>query len=411
MPQLRYSLAFLSVAAVVSSGCQREGRASARATVRDSAGIVIVESATPLGGEHLPWTLDTIPTIDLGREDDPHEQFSDLVIPLRLGNGQIVVATGGTSELRFFDKSGNWLRSVGRSGQGPGEFESLGWLGLSPGDSLKTYDWSLRRLSVFSPTGEFVRSCLLASPGPARGSVPRASLPGGAVLVSTTPFVMPGAASGVIRDTAPLLIYGETGAPIDSFGDFPGSEALIEGTERSVTVMRYPFGKALVVAVSERHDAIYLGSEERPEVSQWTTDGRLLRIVRWQAPAIPVTDKDKEAYLQELKESAGTAQGGPESGVVQMLRKASLPAHKPAYAGVVSGARGTLWVQTYTEPDRTRPVPYQVFDSTGQWLGELILPPRFTATQIGEDFMLGVWKDEDDVEHVRSYRLVARGPG
>jgi hypothetical protein len=47
-----------------------------------------------------------------------------------------------------------------------------------------------------------------------------------------------------------------------------------------------------------------------------------------------------------------------------------------------------------------------VFDEGGAALGVVPLPPRFTPHQIGNDFVLGAWKDELDVEHVRLYRLL-----
>jgi hypothetical protein len=33
-------------------------------------------------------------------------------------------------------------------------------------------------------------------------------------------------------------------------------------------------------------------------------------------------------------------------------------------------------------------------------------PPRFRIFQIGSDFMLGRWRDELDVDHVRMYELL-----
>ncbi len=37
------------------------------------------------------------------------------------------------------------------------------------------------------------------------------------------------------------------------------------------------------------------------------------------------------------------------------------------------------------------------------------MPPRFSPLDIGPDFVLGLWRDADDVEHVRMYDLVKSG--
>ena len=52
---------------------------------------------------------------------------------------------------------------------------------------------------------------------------------------------------------------------------------------------------------------------------------------------------------------------------------------------------------------------WTVFDPAGRMLGELSTPPRFQVIQIGDDYVLGVWKDDLDVEHVRLYALAKPG--
>ncbi len=48
---------------------------------------------------------------------------------------------------------------------------------------------------------------------------------------------------------------------------------------------------------------------------------------------------------------------------------------------------------------------YDIFDAQGRYLGEVELPQRFELWQAGEDFVLGVRKDDFDVEFVEMYRL------
>jgi hypothetical protein len=46
-----------------------------------------------------------------------------------------------------------------------------------------------------------------------------------------------------------------------------------------------------------------------------------------------------------------------------------------------------------------------VYDANGGPLARVRLPARFDPFHIGKDFVLGVRKDELDVEHVELYRL------
>jgi hypothetical protein len=49
---------------------------------------------------------------------------------------------------------------------------------------------------------------------------------------------------------------------------------------------------------------------------------------------------------------------------------------------------------------------WSVFDSSGKWLGPVQTPGNFLVFEIGADYVLGVWRDEFDVEHVRQYALI-----
>ena len=82
-----------------------------------------------------------------------------------------------------------------------------------------------------------------------------------------------------------------------------------------------------------------------------------------------------------------------------------LPETYPAYTGIALSAEGYLWVREYDLPGNEAN-NWSVFDAEGTLLGTLGLPPRFRPLDIGPDYILGVWRDEDDVEHVRMYDLV-----
>ena len=79
-----------------------------------------------------------------------------------------------------------------------------------------------------------------------------------------------------------------------------------------------------------------------------------------------------------------------------------------------SSTAGALrsWSSGQTEHSRRGPAAavrvrgWGLFDVDGRWLGSLSLPPRFRLTDVEEDRILGVWRDELDVERVREYQLV-----
>ncbi len=70
--------------------------------------------------------------------------------------GRIYVADVGQSHVTVFDSAGSFVRTIGRRGSGPGEFHQPMQLGIDNADTLFVYDVGLRRLTKFSPDGQFV---------------------------------------------------------------------------------------------------------------------------------------------------------------------------------------------------------------------------------------------------------------
>ena len=113
----------------------------------DSAGIPIATVIEPQWGPREAWTVETEPLVEIGTVSGaPEYQFADVVAAVRLSNGDIVVADRGAAELRSYDAAGNFQWRAGRFGEGPGEFQSLEFLGTTAGDTLVTFDNSLVRV-------------------------------------------------------------------------------------------------------------------------------------------------------------------------------------------------------------------------------------------------------------------------
>jgi hypothetical protein len=67
-------------------------------------------------------------------------------------------------------------------------------------------------------------------------------------------------------------------------------------------------------------------------------------------------------------------------------------------------AIGNLWAAEYVRyPDP--PTVWTVFAMDGELLGEVHMPHGFQPLHIGKDWMIGVGRDELDVEYVRLYRI------
>jgi hypothetical protein len=82
--------------------------------------------------------------------------------PLRTSDGRYLAMPDDKSRLVVFDSTGKLTGTVGRPGQGPGEFSFVRGIALGPGDSL--YVFESLRIDVFTPRLAFARSIPVPKP-------------------------------------------------------------------------------------------------------------------------------------------------------------------------------------------------------------------------------------------------------
>lgn len=112
------------------------------------------------------WSVEARPRISIGTADGEEAyQFHRVRDVLLLNDGRMVVANDGVPDVRIFDPAGRHLRTIGRKGSGPGEFQDVSGVHLVGRDSLYIFDNSLSRLSVFRTTGEFLTSIRVHATG------------------------------------------------------------------------------------------------------------------------------------------------------------------------------------------------------------------------------------------------------
>ena len=78
--------------------------------------------------------------------------------------GDLYLADKGLNEIRKFNKDGQYLLTMGRKGQGPGEFQNIITVAVNSHDDLIVYDHMLKRISIFSDNGEHIKTTKILFP-------------------------------------------------------------------------------------------------------------------------------------------------------------------------------------------------------------------------------------------------------
>jgi len=404
---IRHSPAVVLLSALIvgAVACEAPPSDSSSGPVRsDSAGIEIVEysSQTPMG--FGGWVVQNEADLSIGTMDGPEEdQLFRISGAIRMANGQVVVANAGSGDLRFFDGQGNYLRSEGRRGGGPGEYERPSLVGRVAGDTMVVGDFQNNRVSFVHPEDGFQRSFQAnetSSFGFTRGVLDDGTiLRGGGITFSGGDEL----ASGFQRDDVSYELADRTGHLIASLGEFPGPEMQVDVGEGFVSAMSVPFSRnTLAVAGGSR---IVMGTNDDYTLREFAPTGELIRIVRSLEPPRPVTEAMLDAAFEERIADAD------DEDEVRRLRSARKdersPTHLPAFQSILIDRAGLTWVEDYRTPLDSDPA-WTVFDGAGEIVARLSTPPDLQLLDVGMDYVLGRVVDDFGVEYIRLHHLDRR---
>ena len=396
-----------ALVALAALACQQDdqlqqGPTGLASHSHDSAGIRITENASPPEGSRLPWLIGSEPMVSIGELDGEEPYMLHRAGSVaRLSDGRIMVENSGSSEVRMFDASGSHLVSWGGEGEGPGEFMPLTRAAPWPGDSIVAWYSSGRGISVFDSDGTYGRSFVLRSDEAEVWRRPRPI----AVRADATILAIRDPEDA---DTAVVEIWDADGALSASLGTHPHREVIVTTNEQGFReLMLTAYGRELVTG--QWGDLVVASHTSRYEIRAFRDDGTLARIVRREHVLRAPTEEDRKSYIDEqLAMFAANPHLPPE--MVEQARKSweSTPLAEafPAFSRVLSDAAGNLWVREYDFPREGRPAPlWTVFDPDGRVLGFMETPKGLGVVQIGEDYILGHYRDELDVEYVQVWPL------
>lgn len=290
--------------------------------------------------------------------------------------------------IAVFGATGQYQRSIGREGAGPGEFRSIDGVAVdATGTRIYARDPLLNRVSVFDTAGVHQQSFTLTRPF--------------AQISQRTSLWVD--LDGRIHD---LTQMGST-MSVDSVGvvsydpnhDVLGSTLVaateprrlllrsVAGQPRSAAIV--PFAAFTRAAVSP-DGRVYGGTGEQYRIGVFQ-DGRLVREILRPSPAREVPDWAADT----VDAIAARMRRNEPDGVVE---QDELPEHQPFYNFLLVDAAGYLWV-AQEGLDHTPAARYEIFNPDGSYHGVFELPPML-IDQVGVDYIVGRRLDELGVERI-----------
>ncbi len=381
-------------AAIVTLACGAESTSTNWEVQRQVVGDTTI--VRTLAGQIWPAGVHLAEDLAIGVLDGPiHLIFGEVTRMAEDRHGGIYVLDGQVPEIRHFDRTGEFLGTVGREGAGPGEYQplSLGMVVDSAG-VLHVHDWANSpRLVRFAEDGRTldpwpIGSLFLTTRS---GTWIYSDAPG-RVLVTTR-----------LNDDLGLLVVVD-GQVTDTLAapQLPGLPEKRGGPYRIEEYWTWHPHGFFVVGVSRE----YSFEARRPN--------GVLRIRR-DVEKAPVHPEEADAWRRRFEWMERQPGFSPPEGEW-------IPATMPPFRGIEVGNDGRIWVRRNTDPvqipvdeNRTRqplvgwaqPFVYDVFEAGGAFLGEIRFPERFEPHLFRTGHVWGVRRGEFDEQYV--VRLSIRG--
>jgi hypothetical protein len=343
------------------------------------------------------WQLDSTPFVDIGgRHDDTLVMLARPHSAALLHDSLVVVGDYGIPELRVFNLAGDFVRAIGRAGEGPGEFRGVFKLHHC-GDSLHVYDSRAQTYLVFGADGGFARQYRATGPDRLLVVIPfAAACNRNGQFIKHSYWRAQSEVPTTMRPDVVLWLAAAEGAVTADLGDFPGPDLHVHrGNSRPV-----PMGRETLIAIGA--DRAYVGTADSAVIHTYRLDGTLLSTINVPYEARPATEPDREWFKR-----VDTL--GREASWVRTQRafwaEVSFPERIPSYTALLVDADDLLWVRGYPA-DSSLQVRWTAMSATGQVIGSADLPANLEVTEIGSDHVLGLQGDPvSGLRRIRGFRL------
>ena len=379
--------------------------------VRDSAGVAIVEHQAPDWAAGASWTIPDSPAVAIGAAmaEEPYQLFR-VTDAERGSDGRIHVLNSGSGEVRIFDADGGFLGRMGRSGRGPGEFRYPVRLWLLPGDSVMVHDAQFGPRVVFAPDGTVARAetldraAVMALLGEGRATEDLRPLADGG-LIAVAWIVgsdMQSPEGQLFRPAFDIALIAPDLSRVSSLGNGYGIEQMwvnVGGRRDNITAL---FSPHYQIAAGGSPPRIAIGNGDIYDIRLHAADGTLAQVIRRTSSPAAVAAEDRERRTAEYLAYAES------QGRLEQTRRllAALPEQQflPAHGELFVDDGGNVWVQEYRAPSHATS-RWTVYDREGRIAGTFETARDLSFMHIGDDFLLAVERDEDDVERVVLFPL------
>lgn len=351
--------------------------------------LALIGCGGPAADAPVPqWTL--VEDLRIGGADTGVRSFTAIAGLAFDPSGRIWIMDRSTRDLRVFGPTGEWIRTVGRAGQGPGEIGESNGFEIAPNGLVWVLDHGNRRYVTFDTAGHAVAIHT--------GLIRRFSYRwDGGLDTEGRLFDR----IGIIHDTtviSAIRVFNDSSLtsadtiPFAQCRSKPGAYLEIPVANRGVRFESIPNAPTASSDISSGLVVWCTDGSAPHAVGIAARTGDTVAVIDYVRTPLPVDVAARDSAVLRIQERVREAGGEPRDFD-------DLPTHQPAIIGLFTDAKGRVWLQV---PD-TVGSRFDLFGPDGTRLAEVASPLKIPALYSGAfrgDTLLAVVLDEDDTPTV-----------
>jgi hypothetical protein len=345
------------------------------------------------------WEISSAPILIIGVADEPASHALHIPASPRL-TATAVAVLNAQREIRFFDLAGRYLKTLGREGDGPGEFRGVRAFAILPNGNLVTLDKGDRRVQVLDPEGRQIRTYTLAKAIDV--NIPPSFRPDGTIAAFAHSLPWDYSSRRLFRDTVAIMLFDTaTGRPA-TIGRAAGYPWWVTEYGRTGAPLAPRPGLAagadfVVVSEGVHFELRFLQAPHR------------VRVIRLDRQPARIDDEIADDWVRDRRAQLNRRGMSPRARVVPEGYEFSTFETVPGYWRLFVDEVGCVWAERYKVAGATR-VIWDVYNPLAPSLIATVEADAWlTVSGATGKRVIGITEDEAGVQRIAIHELIRDG--
>jgi hypothetical protein len=346
----------------------RAQKAGWKGTIEEENGITVVKNPdAPIYSEDM-FSMEE--ELAIGEAEGKEEYMFQRISTFAVNEaGDIYVLDYQAKHIKVFNKNGQYIKTFGRPGQGPGEFQIPRSLICT--NQKEIVVGGINRMSYFTLAGEFVKS-----------------VPVVAAMITTVDIDSSGniLCYDIVMDKGvyELKKFDPDFKYLFSYGTSP-----LQTAAQRAGGGRNPFFSLLRWDVINGDQIVCGYAVEGYKIKIYDDSGNLIKRIEKDYTPLEVTQREVDERIANYR---------PE-----MKKNLDIPKYFPPFRWMISDDEGRIYVWTYERAPDGEGFYYNIFDAEGKYIFKVLFKTR--PHEIKKNKFYTIEEDEDGFQYVKRYRM------